>query len=213
MDLEQASVAMKEKIIDAREKIIYSQSWVADGLQGYVYNRDGNIIEEIPQFSDLFPANWEVPSVNYIPTDTGFLSSPSDIEPRDTDLMTFFHDKLTLCAPPANSLSPAFCTFSTSGSIGYNYDITHVYTEAVNQSLSYQRAISSPPTYNVGYANATTGESLGWKSEIRDGESVVISVPPGIRVAVRASMNPIGSMTSGVWDVAVRGFMHIYNDV
>lgn len=34
MNLDQASEAMQEKILQAREEIIFSKSWVADGLQG-----------------------------------------------------------------------------------------------------------------------------------------------------------------------------------
>lgn len=59
MNLDQASEAMQEKILQAREEIIFSKSWVADGLQGFVYDKDGNVIEEVPQFSEIFPADWD----------------------------------------------------------------------------------------------------------------------------------------------------------
>ena len=45
MNLDQASEAMQEKILQAREEIIFSKSWVADGLQGFVYDKDGNVIQ------------------------------------------------------------------------------------------------------------------------------------------------------------------------
>lgn len=60
MNLDQASEAMQEKILQAREEIIFSKSWVADGLQGFVYDKDGNVIEEVPQFSEIFPADWDM---------------------------------------------------------------------------------------------------------------------------------------------------------
>lgn len=47
MDLDQASAETQEKIIKAREDIIFSQSWVADGVQGFVYDENGNIIREL----------------------------------------------------------------------------------------------------------------------------------------------------------------------
>lgn len=50
-------------IIRARDMIIFRQSWVADGVQGYVYDRYGNMVEEVPQFSELFPEDWSVPIV------------------------------------------------------------------------------------------------------------------------------------------------------
>ena len=40
MNLHQAREAMQEKILQAREVIIFSKSWVADGLQGLVYDKD-----------------------------------------------------------------------------------------------------------------------------------------------------------------------------
>lgn len=46
MDLEQASTEIQAKILEARREIIFSHSWVADGLQGAVYDRYGNVVEE-----------------------------------------------------------------------------------------------------------------------------------------------------------------------
>ncbi len=65
MNLDQASEAMQEKILQAREEIIFSKSWVADGLQGFVYDKDGNVIEEVPQFSEIFPADWDMFQVRH----------------------------------------------------------------------------------------------------------------------------------------------------
>ena len=42
-----------------REEIIYSKSWTADGVVGFVRHRDGTI-EKVPEFSEVFPG-WEVP--------------------------------------------------------------------------------------------------------------------------------------------------------
>ena len=42
-----------------REEIIYSKSWTADGVVGFVRHRDGTY-EKIPAFSEVFPG-WEVP--------------------------------------------------------------------------------------------------------------------------------------------------------
>ena len=48
-------------ILKARDTIIFRQSWVADGVQGFVYDKNWNIIEEVPQFSELFPKDWSIP--------------------------------------------------------------------------------------------------------------------------------------------------------
>lgn len=208
MNLDQASEEMQAQIIEAREEIIYSQAWVADGLQGYVLNADGDIIEEVPQFSDLFPADWDMPSIN---NDEEQLSEiyPTNASRQPDDIMYFYNGTLTLSLPPENSNSPAFCTFSTTGWAGYtHYNITRVTTSATSQVDSF-----GPYTYNVGYTNAATGQSLGWKPKISSNDIFSVSTPSNIRVSVRASMNrsPNSSTTSGDWYVQVYGDMDILN--
>lgn len=61
MDVETAPDYLVDTILDAREDIIYSQSWSVTG-QSYVVKVDGTI-EYLPLFSDLFPS-WDVPTVN-----------------------------------------------------------------------------------------------------------------------------------------------------
>ncbi len=62
MDLETAPEELQKKILEAREVIIYSQSWVADGFECYVTSPDGTR-ETIPSFSELFPG-WELPTID-----------------------------------------------------------------------------------------------------------------------------------------------------
>ncbi len=60
LDLESASPELAEKILAAREVIIYSQSWVADGYSGSIENVETGEIQELPTFSELFP-DWDPP--------------------------------------------------------------------------------------------------------------------------------------------------------
>lgn len=62
MDLDTAPADLQETIRQAREVIIYSQSWVADGFECYVTSPDGTR-ETIPSFSELFPG-WELPVID-----------------------------------------------------------------------------------------------------------------------------------------------------
>ncbi len=62
MDLDAAPAELQETIWKAREVIIYSQSWVADGFECYVTSPDGTR-ETIPSFSELFPG-WELPAID-----------------------------------------------------------------------------------------------------------------------------------------------------
>lgn len=65
---------------------------------------------------------------------------------------------------------------------------------------------------NVGYSNAKTGASLGWKTNIESWDTFGITPPANTKVAVRASMysdNP--EVESGNWDIDVFAFCEILN--
>lgn len=49
LDLDNATPAMQEKILDARNTIIFSKDWVADGHEAYVGDfTTGEILEVLP---------------------------------------------------------------------------------------------------------------------------------------------------------------------
>lgn len=56
--------ATKEKILEARNTIIFNQSWTAEeGLEAGVIDLEtGEWIEQAPYFYDIFPADWEIPN-------------------------------------------------------------------------------------------------------------------------------------------------------
>ncbi len=58
-DLKTASKELQAKILEARKLIINSTSWVADGFDAFVTDKDGKKTP-VPHFSDLFPG-WEMP--------------------------------------------------------------------------------------------------------------------------------------------------------
>ena len=61
LDYESATEEMKEKILEARNVIIFSSDWVADGYSGSIQNVEtGEIVKELPAFSELFPG-WDMP--------------------------------------------------------------------------------------------------------------------------------------------------------
>ena len=61
LDLSTAEESLQPVILEARNRIIFRYAWVADGLDGYVLNENKEIIEVVPQFSDLFPSDWDEP--------------------------------------------------------------------------------------------------------------------------------------------------------
>lgn len=62
MNYDTASTELKETIMAARNQIIYSQSWVADGFECYIIAPDGTQ-KKVAAFSELFP-DWEMPIVD-----------------------------------------------------------------------------------------------------------------------------------------------------
>lgn len=61
LDIDTAVESLHPIILAARRIIIYRYSWAADEVEGWVKDRNGNILETLPHFSDLFPDDWEIP--------------------------------------------------------------------------------------------------------------------------------------------------------
>lgn len=61
MDLNLAQEELKPVILEARNRIILGRSWVSDDLDGRILDKNGNVIEEVPHFSEIFPEDWEIP--------------------------------------------------------------------------------------------------------------------------------------------------------
>lgn len=64
MDLESAPEHLKEKILAAREEMIYRYcpGWSANGWECAVIDLEtGEVIRRLPDFYDLFPKDWEIP--------------------------------------------------------------------------------------------------------------------------------------------------------
>lgn len=64
LDLSTAEESLQPVILEARNRIIFRCSWVADGIEGFVFDENGKIVEKVPQFSDLFPSDWDEPIVS-----------------------------------------------------------------------------------------------------------------------------------------------------
>jgi|GEM_PF-1997708 len=61
LNLDVAEESLKSVILAARNRIIFRYAWVADGLNGRLLDKDGNAEEVVPQFSELFPEDWDEP--------------------------------------------------------------------------------------------------------------------------------------------------------
>lgn len=64
MDLERAPAELKPTIEAARKRIIFDgtvTAWTADNILGTIGDENGNVLEVVPHFHDVFPADWEMP--------------------------------------------------------------------------------------------------------------------------------------------------------
>lgn len=194
MDLESADKLTKEMILEARNEIIFSESWVADEVDGWITNPDGTVVEVLPHFSELFPSDWDVPAYTVDDTETVTLGTPP-ITTQSWDSTTYL---VKLTNPPANTTSTPFATIASSGFVGTQNEY-HLKTIS---TVGYYTVFGTiNPTYNVGYANATTGTYLGSKLRLPSGQSFNITPPQNSKIEVRASTyNSVGE-----WVMIVAG--------
>lgn len=60
-DYDTASPEMQTRILEARNAIIYSEAWVADGYSACIMDTEtGEVVRTLPAFSELFPG-WALP--------------------------------------------------------------------------------------------------------------------------------------------------------
>lgn len=159
------------------------------------------MIEEVPQFSEIFPADWDMPTFDVQEDieveNNGYLQDENSVTPlinSDDVMVTVFSDTLKLRVP-SNSDTPAFDTFDTTYWYNYyHYNMTYVYTRG------YDRDSSSwyKNYYNVGYSNAKTGASLGWKTNIESWDTFGITLQRILRlqfvqacIAIILRWNPV----------------------
>ncbi len=61
MDIHSAEPEFVPVILEARNRIIFSHSWTDKEVSGRILDEEGNMIEAVPCFYDIFPSDWEVP--------------------------------------------------------------------------------------------------------------------------------------------------------
>ncbi|MGG4107688.1 hypothetical protein AAXB25_27745 [Paenibacillus lautus] len=153
-DLDLSPEEWKDEILDARNSIIYSTSWTVDGQVAYELP-DGTI-EELPEFSDLFP-NWDVPKLK------------EDVRKEQLAKLTAYDFQILaanyvgfvyLFEPSNSSATLPFYTFYTSAN-----RVTMI-------------ADSLPGTsYNGGFTNIDTGADLGYVNNVKQGGKIYLTNP------------------------------------
>ena len=197
MDVNTATPAMKQIILQAREEIIFSKTWTADGIKGVIIDADGEITN-VPEFHDIFPDSWELPTfdVGSAPT---LQATPWSSKDRsgETIIHNLFQDSVYLYSPSDTVISEPFVTVD-SGFPYYNLNVTYdtIYTTGVYQFPS------ATGSYNVGYSDADTGESYGYAVNLDNADTFSITPPDDVEIDVRASSYDY----PGTWSMSVTGY-------
>lgn len=168
MNLETATPAQQEKILAARNEIMFNNSWTTEAMSTIYETPDGKV-EILPLFSDLFPG-WDVPKMN---------STNSTADLSKLDLSTFNSGPVWKYYQVPTYLEKATDEFGPE--VAYYNSIPGTTAEVVIKSLT------SAKTCNVGF-NDYWGKTLGHKDNMILGSSVKqIRLDPGQYLGVRAS--------------------------
>lgn len=183
LDLDSASPELQEKILDARNTIIYSQDWVADGFTGYIGDvRTGEILKELPTFSSLFP-DWDLPildtateSENENTIDLSPLPSEPEVVPlADLDSWLRLGSFSTYLNAASSSNADPFVSFTMNPySMGTSV-------------RAYATALTSSQTCNIGFSDPSTSVSYGSGTYLSPYQYVSLHGLYYTDIAVRAS--------------------------
>jgi len=197
LDFDAAPLQMKEVILEARNIIIFDNSWVADGYEAWIEYPDGTQ-EELPTFSELFP-NWDFPEA--FPTTLSLFelmhlsqnieSNPaSDFQDTITNSSgtpEYFHRTITIPRRPSNALFGApFATFSS------------------RHNNIRAGAVGSTVNYNVGLSFGSQPAMFG--TNFRGGMFISLSGTSGRTVSAFVSTD--GAAGTGL--MRVEGFDFFY---
>ncbi len=176
MSLDDVDAELQSQITQARNEIIFNTSWVADDVNGRIVDENGNVIETLPHFSDVFPSDWDIPlSAQSISANSNGGAETYAISPTEV------YADLT-------RTNTTFYTLSTVGFAGTAY-------EYYIKSISTHGYYDSGSKCNIGYTNNDTGRSLGYKSNLAEGTSFEIDAPEDVSVSIYASSSSVGTWT------------------
>ena len=194
-DLESADSVTQQKILDAREQVIFSQSWVVEG-RAYVTDAEGNIIRESPQFYDIFPEEWDVPVMDVDSTNQHQVLMKTG--QRRADVHELVNG--TYLVPMASDIVDAgvvddyYTSYTSYGSVRSTYD----YIDARGYMFYPQ-----PWTINIGYTDLSTGRSLAYEVNLSHQQNYRYCDPPeNTHVGVRLSTYD----HSTNWNVVIYGY-------
>lgn len=182
LDVEKATPAMKEKILEARDVIIFNTDWVADGHQAYYEDAEGNI-EALPPFSEVFPG-WDVPTVDaeVQVLDLGAMS-PQTVTPiPGANLWLKVRELRDKQIYPANSGEHQYSFYVHPHEKG-------TVVKTVVNSLTKNKVC------NIGYTDMYNQKYLSYKVNMKPGDDVIQTDAGYKSLGIRVSAN--GSLENG----------------
>ena len=165
LDIDSASPELKEKILDARDAIIFSKNWVADGYEAFVTNENDEVVEILPEFSTVFPG-WDLPKDDVASTETDStfpeqMNPPAIVNPLSYSASTWIRLGSWV---PATRL-----TSSKTYNIGYNNATT-------GTSLAYRNHLTLSEKFQINNVQniklairASTYSTPGYATMVVDG--------------------------------------------
>lgn len=166
MDVNSASAEMQECILEAREVIIESKSWVANGWTTTITHADGTV-ENVPTFSECFPG-WDIPACESADAMRSIMANSYDSP---------FADFVYVSLPKASSTTNAPTAFYVNG-------IEHKLEVRVKN-------LYTSTSCNLGFVNTDLGFSVAHLVNMRVNDLIQTEVDrdvdPPANIAVRAS--------------------------
>lgn len=186
LDIDTADEETKEAILAARNEIIFSREWVADGYSMEVVDSEGNIKRTIPKFSELFPG-WDLPK-----------SERSNKQTAPTIIIGKKLKEINQESSTPNQVKGLNDWLPLGGGNVYLHEATteladnfaEIYTDVYEVGTSvatYVTQLTSSENCNIGYSDLTTGESLGFAERLSIGDSAIIRNVGDMYLGVRAS--------------------------
>lgn len=176
------SSALEDRVLDARETIIYTQDWVRDGGWAALYDKNTGELTEIPEFHDLFPEDWDLPNakdwdIENVVNPTGDSSQGGTLSYSGPYRKTLQHPygTIELPYPSSTTNTPAFGYYYT----GNNTKGTQLY------SLDCTYGLSQGQTWNAGYSGGTTADFN--KTDIPYDEGLLLTLDEYTTYYFRAS--------------------------
>ena len=193
LDYDSATPEMKEKILAARNQIIFSTSWVADGYSASIGNvKTGEIIRVLPSFSELFPG-WDIPVLavpdvadNALPDESQSIMNPI-IDPIDPDdwvgLTTTYYYLPAATNVPTNPFFSSYIDSCTMGRVVRTYEEQQLM--ALYHSTGTRAGLIAELTQMRGYLGdedsdlrALTDSAIGKLEAMTDEDCAALDLTP-----------------------------------